>query len=190
MNYVIFNRKDVFKLKPEKVLSMLSDSEQIEELRKLCEEEIRKSLALKTNSKSRVSNMSKILKENEKNNQERLLGYGFDETTNKYMFSNKIILFLLNDNLGYDENPNFPTPSVKPKTNYFKVNLEEVLYSIKTKENLRIPEDGTFEFDYKYMDIITKILGDCEIRFDLDTKAALEFVNKDDEHAILLGIKR
>lgn len=177
-------------MKPEKVLSMLDTPENIEELRKLCEEEIRKRLALKTNSKSRVSNMSKILKENEKNNLMNLVGYKFDENTNKYMFSNKVILFLLNDNLGYEENLNFPTPTVRARTNYTNIDLETILYSIKTKENFKVADLSKYEFDYKYMDIITKILGDCEIRFDKDTEAILEFVNSDDERAILLGIKR
>lgn len=177
-------------MKPEKVLSMLDTPEDIEELRKLCEEEIRKGLALKTNSKSRVSNMSKILKENEKNNFNKLIGYRFDTEFNKYMFSNKIILFLLNDSLGYNENLDFPPPTVRTRTNYDIIDLEQILYNIKTKENFKVSDESAYEFDYKYMDIITKIMGECEVRFDLDTKAVLEFVNSDDEHAILLGIKR
>lgn len=176
-------------MKPEKVLSMLNTPADIEELRKLCEDEIRKSLALKTNSKSRVSNMGKIMKENEKNGELKLIGYRLSES-GKYLFTNKTILFELNDNLGYIENPNFPPVTVRPKVNTVEIDLDTILYSIKTKENFLPDPDSPFTFNYKYLDIITKVMGDCKVTFDLDSKAVLEFSNEDGDYVMFMGTKR
>lgn len=175
-------------MKPEKVLSMLNTPEDIEELKRLCEDEIRKSLALKTNSKSRVSNMGKIMKENIKNNETRFVGYRSEN--GKYLFTNKSILFVLNDNLGYEENPDFPRVTLNPRTNTADVDVEAVLYSIKTKENFSMDPDESFIFNYKYLDIITKVMGDCRITFDMDSRSILEFFNEDGEYVMFMGAKK
>lgn len=195
-------------MKFEKILSMLDTPEDIENLKVLLKEEIRKEFALKTNTKQRVTNMAKVqadIKDNLEKYAKRLKndrsinytlidtsGCGLNEN-NKYVFTDTYRLFLLNDNLGYEVRDDYVKVSIsntEDKILLTNERLAELFSSIKTKQNFQL--DAVYSYDYKYLDTILKIMGECQIysiyqpRFP---RIVLYFINNDGEESVLAPIK-
>lgn len=176
-------------MKYDKILSMLDTPEDIAELKKLLEEEIRKDLALKTNPKSRVSNIAKMEKEIEKLNMANILGCGQTDD-GRFVFTNGFEVFILNDSCGFEPREDYPKvriSGIDTKQNVPENILNDMLYNIKIKKNYKWDEDYTY--NYKYLDCVLKVIGDADIYFIPD-KGKLYFINKDGEEGLLLAIKK
>jgi len=174
----------------------------LEDLKEQLEEEIRKSGALKTNSKSRYSALKRLEKRVEKASRLNLKGYAVKD--NKYWFTDSYMYAVLKDSCNFEENKNsFPIESLsnidfKIELEKLDITLEDLSYAIKTKTDYKNDifkgkdyqdKEVTYSFDYKYLKDIIDIIGNKDIKIytNKNNKNMIILMNKDIERVVLLG---
>lgn len=174
----------------------LLNEKRIDELKELLEEEVRKEGALRTNSKSRVNALKRIMKRNK--DKSNLLGYGVKDGA--YYFTDSYMYAVLNDNCGYSENEKFPVATLYSMDECMKrtrlyIRAEDLSYYVRIKENYKnefLKYDGTpIEFNYNYIKDALDILGTKDellIYTDQDKKMLILENNKH-EHVVVLGMR-
>lgn len=179
-----------------KYLELLNEK-RIDELKELLEEEIRKEGALKTNSKSRVNALKRIMKRNK--GKYNILDCGVKD--NYYYFTDSYMYAVLNDNCDYSENEKFPVSTLydmdeRMERTRLYITADDLSYYVRTKENyknefLKYRDDVPMEFNYNYIKDALDILGTKEellIYTDQDKKM-LVLENSNNEHVVILGMK-
>lgn len=193
-------------IKPEKILTMLNTPEDIEQLKELLRIEIRNEVALKTNDKTRVTQMNKMQKELRVDIEtlkkhkmelgedeakkliklERAEGCGYYEN-NMFIFADNSKAFVLKDSLGFEPREDYPPAKIlRPENTKLmsEEDLQNMLVCIKAKENYKYENTS---FDYKHLDIFLKIIGESEMNYD--PKMMRIFAkNNDNEIGVMYGI--
>lgn len=183
-------------MKEEKYLKLLYDYK-IEELEKVLKEEIRKGIALKTNSKSRISAVNKLQKYNAKHGQLNLLNTR--KINNYYTFTDSYRMYFLNDSLGYHENDKFPdTTSFTSfdRSNIVDIDVNDIIYTYKTLPSKEYKEKPYFisgidyqGYNVEYLKEVIDVLGTDLRVYNMGNSKPLYFVNDKEEIALILPIK-
>lgn len=164
-------------------------------------EEERVKEALKNNTKTRITAMSKMQKDLltlakkaktsiDMDRQLKLLGCG--KCGDYYTFTDGYKILWLNNSLGYDVSDSYVDtakylPAEDQLGSYPVIDEKDLKYLIKLKENY-VVTDSLF-FNYKQIEQTLKIVGSCDIYY-MDGKACLYFVNKiSKESGLLIGAK-
>lgn len=176
-----------------KYLELLRE-QKIAQLEELLVEEIRKGTAIKSNKTSRISAIKSLQKYNEKYGRSNLTGCGSYDS--KYSFTDSYMVFILNDNLGYEVNEKMP--DLKYLMNRYLSNKELIYIDCKTlmeyvnlKENYRNDYfKENISFDYKRLKSCISIMGkDCKL-YASEDKNAIIFINEKEEIGLLLGARK
>lgn len=179
-------------MKEQRYLELLKDNK-LEQLKELLEATIRDNLALKTNNKSRVNAIKRILKSNVIKARPKLQGCGVLD--DKYVFTDTYQLAVINDSLGYEVKKDFP--NVKSLCDRFMqsdtmlyVDLEDLLYCYKVKEDYKNAYFNNITFDYNYLKNAIDVMGKDTKIYTNDEKNVLIFRNSNDEMFIVMGKKK
>lgn len=164
-------------------------------------EEERIKEALKLNTKTRITAISKMQKDIESSARKaktsidmdkklRLLGCG---ACGEYVtFTDGYKIFWLNNNIGYNLVEGYVDtskhlPAEDDLQDVPSIDEKDLKYLIKLKENYVVTD--SLYFDYKHIDQILKIMGTCTIYY-LANKSCLYFKsNHSIESALLIGVK-
>lgn len=184
-------------MKTEKILEMLNnfiESDNVAvllDLKSKLEDEVRKSGALKTNSKSRVSAITRIQKYNEKVGRTNLVGCGVKD--NEYYFTDSYMYAILKDSCNLEIKENYPTDSLynidsKQELERIYLGIEDISYYVKTKQDFKDEYFGKDKcFDYKFLKNAIDILGNKDIElYASKSKEMLVFKNKENERVGVL----
>lgn len=157
------------------------------------EDDVKKEIAYKTNSKTRVNTISKLQKANIKNKRENINGYiPFNDM---YAFTNAYYIVALKDTLGYDKSiSNLDVKSILDFTlndsiEEIELNINDIYYNYKIKN--KFYNINGINFDTSMLKDVIDILGDVTVYQGTDSKNKYQiyFINKNKEKGVLLGIK-
>lgn len=172
-----------------------------EELEDKIKEEERVKKALKNNTKTRITALSKMQKDiissakkakTSLDMDKRLKLIGCGKSGDYITFTDGFKIFWLNNSVGYDLTENYVDtlrhkPSEDLLQNYPTIEEKDLKYLIKLKENY-VVTDSLF-FDYKQIDQSLKIVGPSTIYYIAD-RSCLYFENPNSkESGILIGAK-
>jgi hypothetical protein len=186
-------------MKEEKYLQLLNNRE-IDKLKELLEGTIRDNIAIKSNSKTRISAIKKLQKINEKNGRYALLGYG--KIKDLYAFTDSYRLYFLKDNLGYEENIKFPSMDSfvefdKSDDKIINLDLEDILYFYKTHKSKEDIKNNPYKikgidkqgYNIEYLKEMIDTLGTNLKVYNQGELRPLYFINDKEEIGLLLPIK-
>ncbi len=176
-------------MREQKYLELLSNGK-IEELKELLENNIRNGIALKKNSKSRISALNRIEKSIQKIGNSNLIGC--TKLNDMYLFTDSYQVALLKDNANYEINEKFPQMEnvinkiLEDKTKLY-VDIKDLAYYTKIKMDYKNEFFNNIVFDYKLVkNALDALGGDVELFANKD-KNILVFENKENEMYIILG---
>ena len=172
-----------------------------EDLEDKIKEEERVREALKNNTKTRITAMSKMEKDIlasakkaktsiEMDGRLKLLGCGMCEGF--YAFTDGYKIFWLNDNLGYEVKYDYVNtllhyPEKEEVEGCPTIEEKDLKYLVKLKENYVVTD--SLYFDYKQIEQILKVMGSSKIYY-MSNKRCLYFKNVDtEESCLLIGVK-